>query len=89
MNVQVINKPGPGMQIMLEQLTKAYDETLLPLMKSLHHKLSLDEAIWRQVSASGRLLKELDRRVLAEGSTTSKRVRPLKRKTATKPTKKE
>ncbi|MCP4041266.1 MAG: DNA repair protein, partial [Gammaproteobacteria bacterium] len=27
MNVQVVNKPVPGMQIMLEQLTKAYDET--------------------------------------------------------------
>ena len=79
MHVQVVNKPVPGMQIMLEQLTHAYDETLLPLLKSLHHKLGLDEDIWRQVTESRKLLKKIDQRILAQGATTSKRVKPLRK----------
>jgi len=80
MNVQVVNQPVPGMQLILEQLTRTYDETLLPLMKSLHHKLSLDDSIWRHVSETHQLLKQLDRRILDEGTRTEKKVRPLGKK---------
>jgi len=78
MNVEVVNQPVPGMQRLLEQLTRAYDETLLPLLSSLHHKLSLDESIWRQVSETSKVLKRMDRQLLQNGTRTTKRVRPFK-----------
>jgi MoxR-like ATPase len=68
MNVQVVNQPVPGMQLLLTQLTRAYDDTLLPLLKSLHHKLSLDESIWRNVRESAEILKKLDQHLLEEGN---------------------
>jgi MoxR-like ATPase len=87
MNVQVVNKPVPGMQIMLEQLTKAYDETLLPLMKSLHHKLTLDEAIWRQVNESRKMLHDIDKRIFSEGVTINESFKPMKKKSGGKESK--
>ncbi len=79
LNVQVVNKPVPGMQVLLTQLVQAYDQTLLPLLKSLHHKLSLDESIWRSVSETADRLRSLDQRLLEYGNKTTHRLAPLKK----------
>ncbi len=79
LNVQVVNKPVPGMQVLLTQLVDAYDQTLLPLLKSLHHKLSLDESIWRTVSETAERLRSLDQRLLERGNSSTHRVAPLKK----------
>ena len=79
LNVQVVNRPVPGMQVLLTQLVDAYDQTLLPLLKSLHHKLSLDESIWRTVTETSERLKNLDQSLLEKGNQTTRRVTPLKK----------
>ena len=80
LNVQVVNRPVPGMQQLLTQLTDAYDQTLLPLLSSMHHKLTLDESIWRTAKATHELLTSLDAKLLNESSVTRKRTRPLQPK---------
>ncbi len=39
----------PQMQEMFSKLTTAYEETLLPLVSALHHKMTLDHSIWEQL----------------------------------------
>ena len=80
LNVQVVNRPVPGMERLLSQLTDAYDQTLLPLLSSMHHKLTLDESIWRTAKATHELLTSIDEKLLTEDTVTRKRTRPLQRK---------
>ena len=80
LNVQVVNRPVPGMEKLLTQLADAYDQTLLPLLSSMHHKLTLDESIWRTAKATHELIVGLDDKLLAAGNVTRKQTTPFKPK---------
>lgn len=71
LDVEIVNQPLPGLQDLLTQLVGAIDGTLLPMMKAMHHKLTLDESIWRHVIEANKVLKRLDQKSL--GSQTSRR----------------
>jgi MoxR-like ATPase len=77
LHVQVVNQPVPELSVLLTQLVHAYDQTLLPLLRALHHKMSLDESIWRQVTEVHKILKTFDWATLAEGTQVDRRLYPL------------
>lgn len=58
----------PALADTLARMAKAYEETLLPLVSALHHKMTLDHDIWQQV-----------RSVRTELDTLMKRVGPGKK----------
>ena len=39
----------PELAKALQQLSKAYEETLVPLVSAMHHKMTLDHSIWENV----------------------------------------
>lgn len=39
----------PELSKALQQLSKAYEETLIPLVSAMHHKMTLDHSIWENV----------------------------------------
>ncbi len=53
----------PALAETLSRMAKAYEETLLPLVSALHHKMTLDHDIWQQVRSVRTELDTLMKRV--------------------------
>jgi hypothetical protein len=58
----------PELSHALERLVKSYEETLVPLVSAMHHKMTLDHSIWEHVRQVRTDLDELVKRNKARGS---------------------
>ena len=57
----------PELSHALERLVKSYEETLVPLVSAMHHKMTLDHSIWEHVRQVRTDLDELVKRGKARG----------------------
>ncbi len=57
----------PELSRALERLVKSYEETLVPLVSAMHHKMTLDHSIWEHVRQVRTDLDELVKRGKARG----------------------
>jgi hypothetical protein len=81
LNVQVVNKPVPGMDKVLNAMGDAITTSLLPVVAAMEHKLKMDHDIWDRVKLLGEQIEALER------SMTSKRT--VKKRLAKAPAKNE
>ena len=62
----------------LQQMAKSYDDTLVPLVSAIHHKLSLDQSIWEHIRHVRTELDGLVGRLQAPNKTVAKPTRTRK-----------
>jgi len=53
----------PALAETFTRMAKAYEDTLLPLVSALHHKMTLDHDIWQQVRAMRSEVDNLMKRI--------------------------
>ncbi len=58
----------PELSHAFDRLVKSYEETLVPLVSAMHHKMTLDHSIWEHVRQVRTDLDELVKRNKARGS---------------------
>ncbi|WP_404840861.1 AAA family ATPase [Alkalilimnicola ehrlichii] len=58
--VEVVNQPVPGLQHLLEGLTKTIEGSLVPVVRTMHHKLRLDHDIWDTLNETLEVLRQFD-----------------------------
>ncbi|MES9993415.1 MAG: DNA repair ATPase [Candidatus Thiodiazotropha sp.] len=73
LNVQVVNKPVPGMDKVLNAMGDAINNSLLPVVAAMEHKLKMDHDIWERVKQLGDQIEGLERSVTRK-RTTKKRL---------------
>ena len=61
LNVQVINKPVPGMDKVLSAMGDAINTSLLPVVQAMEHKLKMDHDIWERVKLLGEQIGSLEK----------------------------
>jgi hypothetical protein len=61
LNVQVVNKPVPGMDKVLNAMGDAINTSLLPVVAAMEHKLKMDHDIWERVKLLGEQIDALER----------------------------
>lgn len=61
LNVQVVNKPVPGMDKVLNAMGDAITHSLLPVVAAMEHKLKMDHDIWERVKTVGDQIAALER----------------------------
>jgi hypothetical protein len=71
LNVEVINKPVPGMDKVLSAMGNAINHSLLPVVAAMEHKLKMDHDIWERVKMLGEQIDSLEKSMVK--SKTSKR----------------
>jgi hypothetical protein len=81
LNVQVVNQPVPGMDKVLNVMGDAINNSLLPVVAAMEHKLKMDHDIWERVKLLGEQIEDLER------SMTDKRT--VKKRLAKAPSKDE
>jgi MoxR-like ATPase len=81
LNVQVVNQPVPGMDKVLNAMGDAINNSLLPVVAAMEHKLKMDHDIWERVKLLGEQIEDLER------SMTDKRT--VKKRLAKAPSKDE
>ncbi len=80
LNVEVINKPVPGMDKVLNVMGDAITQSLLPVVAAMEHKLKLDHDIWDRVKLLGEQIGNLEK-ALQKSDKTKRRVISSKSKT--------
>jgi hypothetical protein len=74
----VLAKPAPVQQTppiigeTLAQLAKSYEDTLVPLVSAVHHKLRLDQSIWEHIRHVRTELDGLVKRIGADAAKPAK-----------------
>ena len=58
--VEVVHHPVPGIEQLLEGLTRTIETSLLPVIRTMDHKLRLDHDIWDTLSKVVQGLKQMD-----------------------------
>ncbi|MEL0586325.1 MAG: hypothetical protein AAES65_15750, partial [Candidatus Thiodiazotropha sp. (ex. Lucinoma kazani)] len=81
LNVEVINKPVPGMDKVLSAMGDAINTSLLPVVQAMEHKLKMDHDIWERVKRLGEQIGSLEKSMV---KTTRKKRTISKKTTATK-----
>ncbi|MET0027114.1 MAG: DNA repair ATPase [Candidatus Thiodiazotropha sp.] len=81
LNVEVINKPVPGMDKVLNVMGDAITQSLLPVVAAMEHKLKLDHDIWERVKLLGDQIGNLER-ALHKSEKSKRRVIVSKSKAA-------
>jgi hypothetical protein len=61
LNVEVVNKPVPGMDKVLNAMGDAITHSLLPVVAAMEHKLKMDHDIWERVKSVGEQIASLER----------------------------
>jgi MoxR-like ATPase len=61
LNVQVVNKPVPGMDKVLSAMGDAINTSLLPVVQAMEHKLKMDHDIWERVKLLGEQISSLEK----------------------------
>jgi predicted nucleic acid-binding Zn-ribbon protein len=69
LNVQVVNKPVPGMDKVLNAMGDAINNSLLPVVAAMEHKLKMDHDIWERVKLLGEQIDTLERSVTKQRTT--------------------
>ena len=73
LNVEVINKPVPGMDKVLNAMGDAINHSLLPVVAAMEHKLKMDHDIWERVKLLGEQIDALERS-MTKSKTTKRRL---------------
>ena len=60
LNVEVVNKPVPGMDKVLNVMGDAIINSLLPVVQAMEHKLKMDHDIWERVKRLGEQIQSLE-----------------------------
>ncbi|MEJ2608522.1 MAG: DNA repair ATPase [Candidatus Thiodiazotropha sp.] len=66
LNVQVINKPVPGMDKVLNVMGDAINTSLIPVVQAMEHKLKMDHDIWERVKQLGEDIGSLEKSMQKE-----------------------
>lgn len=66
LNVEVINKPVPGMDKVLSAMGEAINTSLLPVVLAMEHKLKMDHDIWERVKRLGEQIVSLEKSMLTK-----------------------
>ena len=61
LNVEVVNKPVPGMDKVLSAMGDAINNSLLPVVQSMEYKLKMDHDIWERVKRLGDQINSLEK----------------------------
>ncbi len=61
LNVEVVNKPVPGMDKVLNVMGDAITTSLLPVVAAMEHKLKMDHDIWERIKLLGEQVSALER----------------------------
>jgi hypothetical protein len=69
LNVQVVNQPVPGMDKVLNAMGDAINNSLLPVVAAMEHKLKMDHDIWERVKLLGDQIETLERSVTKQRTT--------------------
>jgi hypothetical protein len=69
LNIQVVNKPVPGMDKVLNAMGDAINNSLLPVVAAMEHKLKMDHDIWDRVKLLGEQIDGLERSVTKQRTT--------------------
>jgi hypothetical protein len=69
LNVEVVNKPVPGMDKVLSAMGDAINNSLLPVVAAMEHKLKMDHDIWERVKQLGEQIEGLERSVTKKRTT--------------------
>jgi hypothetical protein len=69
LNVEVVNKPVPGMDKVLSAMGDAINNSLLPVVAAMEHKLKMDHDIWERVKLLGEQIEGLERSVTKKRTT--------------------
>ena len=64
LNVEVVNEPVPGMDKVLSAMGDAINNSLLPVVKAMEHKLKMDHDIWERVKLLGGQVNSLEKSVV-------------------------
>ncbi|MCU7884372.1 MAG: DNA repair ATPase [Candidatus Thiodiazotropha sp. (ex Lucinoma annulata)] len=79
LNVEVINKPVPGMDKVLSAMGDAINTSLLPVVQAMEHKLKMDHDIWERVKRLGEQIGSLEKSMVK----TTRKKRTISKKTTT------
>jgi hypothetical protein len=85
LNVEVINKPVPGMDKVLRSMGDAITTSLLPVVSAMEHKLRLDHDVWERVKELGEQITSLEKSMVEKTRVK----RPILKKSAIKKANKE
>jgi hypothetical protein len=89
LNVEVINKPVPGMDKVLSAMGDAINISLLPVVQAMEHKLKMDHDIWERVKLLGdqiiSLEKSLQKTTRAKHRLSKQTTRQQKKHSPEKP----
>ncbi|MCU7845151.1 MAG: DNA repair ATPase [Candidatus Thiodiazotropha sp. (ex Monitilora ramsayi)] len=72
LNVEVVNKPVPGMDKVLSAMGDAINNSLLPVVQAMEHKLKMDHDIWERVKLLGEQIGSLEKSMVKTSRTKRK-----------------
>jgi hypothetical protein len=75
LNVEVVNKPVPGMDKVLSVMGDAINNSLLPVVQAMEHKLKMDHDIWDRVKQMGEQIQSLEKSIV-KSYRTQRRLAP-------------
>lgn len=78
LDIEVINQPVPGIDVLLTQMAKTIEQSLLPVVSAMEHKIRLDHDIWEKVKDVADGLNALDKKILVQQRSTKSSHRPLR-----------
>lgn len=78
MEVQVINEPVPGLDTILINLTETIDNSLLPVVSAMMHKVRMDHDIWDKVKDISDNLHRIDKKIIKNKMIVKKTFNPIK-----------
>ncbi|MCU7933426.1 MAG: DNA repair ATPase [Candidatus Thiodiazotropha sp. (ex Dulcina madagascariensis)] len=82
LNIEVVNKPVPGMDKVLSAMGDAINVSLLPVVQAMEHKLKMDHDIWERVKRLAEQIDSLEKSMVKKTRTKRK----LSKKSAAVPT---
>ncbi|MEN8132595.1 MAG: AAA family ATPase, partial [Pseudomonadota bacterium] len=75
LNVEVVNKPVPGMDKVLRAMGDAINNSLLPVVQAMEHKLKMDHDIWERVKRLGDQVSSLEKSMVKTHRTKRRLVK--------------
>ncbi|MBT4836664.1 MAG: AAA domain-containing protein [Methylococcales bacterium] len=70
LDVQVVNQPVPGIETILTQLSSTVENSLVPVLSAMNHKVRMDHDVWEKVKSMSETLLKLDKKSFAKTKVT-------------------
>lgn len=58
-HIEVVNQPVPGMDQVLQGLSAMVENSLLPVVSAMEHKIRMDHDVWNKVKETAQILQSL------------------------------